>query len=233
MLEPNELDEGLVEFDPDRMVLMAILDSWFKLVTQATLRSFPSDKSLTVDDLPEVGRTLLTNADNMYADVKKRMPDVSECGLGCSWCCYLEVKATQPEVAAIAVWLQDSLSAEAFAALKDKIKATAIALKELDSASRIPFKIPCSFLDVETGTCRVYRFRPLVCRGFNSVSRKDCEAAWGVPDTTTQFEAFRQGTYEAVQFGAIRGLKFSGLDYEPRELNQALAECLGVWDEQE
>lgn len=91
---------------------------------------------------------LTAKVDAFFGQVRDRYRDAMQCGAGCSECCHVRLTVTQVEAAAISEGL----------ATVDAAERTAIA----DGAEAAAPGI-CSALDGD-GQCRIYRWRPLVCR---------------------------------------------------------------------
>ncbi|MFN7145407.1 MAG: YkgJ family cysteine cluster protein, partial [Myxococcota bacterium] len=106
-------------------------------------------------------------------------------GAGCSWCCHVHVDASAPEILATAAHLRRTRSAEALAALRDRLAAHASRIVgpglgpglRLDDEARWAQRIPCALL-AEDGRCSIYDARPLRCRAFHSCSADRCRDAF-------------------------------------------------------
>lgn len=120
----------------------------------------------------ELGRDAMLLAENLWVELKRhinKQPNgkqllKTDCHKGCSWCCYLHVEISHVEALAIAHHLQQTCTLEEFSVITEQVKTTADRLATLGAKDRIPHKIPCSMLNTN-GSCRIYAFRPLSCRG--------------------------------------------------------------------
>lgn len=181
----------------------------------------------------ELGRDAMLVAENQWVDLKchiSKQPGgkqllKTDCHKGCSWCCYLHVEVSSVEALAIAHHLHQTCSPEELTALTEQVQATADRLAELGAKDRIPHKIPCSMLNTD-GSCRIYAFRPLSCRGWNSVNDSACSKAFGILDQTTPIQFWQAACFDGVLQGLLKGLKAGGLDGELVELNAGLAAAL-------
>jgi Fe-S-cluster containining protein len=93
---------------------------------------------------------------------------VSECKIGCSYCCHVRVEATDPEVFYIARRIHQQPAVEVAELIK-KLRRY-IADRNVDS---IGSKQACSFL--AENRCTIYEVRPAACRKAHSLSVKQCE----------------------------------------------------------
>jgi Fe-S-cluster containining protein len=139
------------------------------------------------------------------------------CAPGCDFCCYLPVDVLAPEAFRIAAHLQDTRSPAELATL----------VCRLGAQGRHGFGLrPCAFL--ANRQCSIYEVRPLVCRGYNSLSKERCEAYHhdaqvdlrGTKDRVAGLLA------EAIADGVIAGLQALGLDAQWYELAGAVLRAL-------
>lgn len=159
-----------------------------------------------------------------------RLPEFNakpQCKSGCSFCCYVGVDATIAELWAIGTHLKETLSPEEFEATKAHVRSIVDRLEGFDNATRIPHKIPCSMLDVEQGTCRIYSCRPLLCRAYNSLDRDRCEEGWGGDaEWTIPQEIYQQNVYCGASHGLNLGLRQAQFKDGYIEFNQGLLKVL-------
>lgn len=143
------------------------------------------------------------------------------CAPGCSFCCYLPVDVLAPEAFRIAAHLQQTRSPGELAAL----------VYRLGSHGQQAFGArPCVFL-VE-GRCSIYEVRPMVCRGYNSLSRERCEAFYH--DASIDLRGTKDRVAgrlaEAMEDGVIAGLTALALDAQWYELPSAVLRALEATD---
>ncbi|MEM1426134.1 MAG: YkgJ family cysteine cluster protein [Cyanobacteria bacterium P01_H01_bin.130] len=108
------------------------------------------------------------------------------CRSGCSWCCYLHVPMSQPEVQVILRYLQHRMSASERERLQQRIEATARRLQTVKSSDRLGRRVPCAFLDLRDNRCSIHPVRPAACRDHHSTEVMACENSfkagqWSAP----------------------------------------------------
>jgi Fe-S-cluster containining protein len=85
---------------------------------------------------------------------------------------------------------------------------------------------PCVFL--ADGRCSIYEVRPMVCRGYNSLSKEQCEAYYH--DASVDLKGTKDRVAgrlaEAMEEGVIAGLNALGLDAQWYELPSAVLRAL-------
>jgi Fe-S-cluster containining protein len=143
------------------------------------------------------------------------------CAPGCSFCCYLPVDVLAPEAFRIAAHLQQMRSPAELAALVYRLGATA----QQAFGAR-----PCVFL--ADGRCSIYDVRPMVCRGYNSLSKERCEAFYHDPSVELRGTKDRAAgrLVEAIEDGVIAGLSALGLDAQWYEMPSAILRALETAD---
>jgi Fe-S-cluster containining protein len=143
------------------------------------------------------------------------------CAPGCFFCCYLPVDVLAPEAFLIAAHLRRTRSPAELAAL----------VYQLGSHGQHDFGMrPCVFL--AQGCCSIYEVRPMVCRGYNSLSKERCEAFY--QDASIDLKGTKDRVAgrlaEAMQEGVIAGLQALGLDAHWYELASAVMRALETGD---
>jgi Fe-S-cluster containining protein len=155
------------------------------------------------------------------AELREPRDKPAACVEGCAWCCYQRVGTAVPEVARIAAYVLQKLSAEELAALLNRFQAA----PPRTSATRTP----CPLL--VDNRCSVYPVRPLTCQGFNSSDARACEASVrgnGQPVRTIYAPQMRLTTL--VLDGLRAGVAQAGLWSEAVELIAALRIALAEPD---
>jgi Fe-S-cluster containining protein len=139
------------------------------------------------------------------------------CAPGCFFCCYLPVDVLAPEAFRIAAHLKQTRSPGELAGLVYQLGAHG----QHDFGMR-----PCVFLD--HGHCSIYEVRPMVCRGYNSLSKELCEAFYH--DASVDLKGTKDHVAgrlaEAMEEGVIAGLNALGLDVQWYELPSAVLRAL-------
>ena len=141
------------------------------------------------------------------------------CAPGCSFCCYLPVDVLAPEAFRIAAYLKQTRSPGEMGEL----------LYRLGAHGQPDFGVrPCVFL--ADGHCSIYEVRPMVCRGYNSLSKERCEAYYH--DASVDLKGTKDRVAgrlaEAMEEGVIAGLNALGLDSEWYDLPSAVLRALGT-----
>jgi Fe-S-cluster containining protein len=143
------------------------------------------------------------------------------CAPGCFFCCYLPVDVLAPEAFRIAAHLKRTRSPGELAGLVYRLGAPG----RHDPGTR-----PCVFLD--QGRCSIYEVRPMVCRGYNSLSKERCEAFHH--DASVDLKGTKDhvagSAAEAMEDGIIAGLNALGLDAQWYELSSAVLRALETAD---
>jgi Fe-S-cluster containining protein len=143
------------------------------------------------------------------------------CAPGCDFCCYLPVDVLAPEAFRIAAHLQQTRSPEELATL----------VYQLGAQGPHDFGLrPCVFL--AHGRCSIYEVRPMVCRGYNSLSKERCEAYHR--DASVDLKGTKDRVAgrmaEAMEDGVVAGLEALGLDGQWYELPSAVLRALESTD---
>ena len=143
------------------------------------------------------------------------------CAPGCSFCCYLPVDVLAPEAFRIGVHLKQTRSPAELATL----------VYQLGTHGQHNFGTrPCPFL--AGGRCSIYEVRPMVCRGYNSLSKERCEAYYHDPcvDLRGTKDRVAGRLAEAIEDGVIAGLEALGLDAQWYELPCAVLRAMEATD---
>lgn len=139
------------------------------------------------------------------------------CAPGCAFCCYLPVDVLAPEAFRIAAYLQQTRSPAALTELVYRLGTHG----QHYHAAR-----PCVFL--ADRRCSIYEVRPMVCRGYNSLSKEQCETYYH--DATVDLRGTKDHVAgrlaEAIEDGVIAGLNVLGLDAQWYELPSAVLRAL-------
>lgn len=136
------------------------------------------------------------------------------CKQGCTYCCINQVSLTEPEALYLGMHLLETRNAKQLLELKDKTKSL---LENLKGKSRQQIGMerhlhPCLFMGEET--CSIYPARPLVCRGWNSVSAEMCKHSNQSGDALAPIEnhPFPRILADSIQLGLLNGAREKGLE---------------------
>lgn len=115
--------------------------------------------------------SMYRHADRVLADHVRGAPIA--CRSGCSWCCYFDVDVTPAEAEAI-VGVLKTLHPRDRRARIEALKHAQAARQGLDGPmDRYFARIPCALL--VDGKCSVHAVRPLLCRGYLSRDKAECQ----------------------------------------------------------
>jgi Fe-S-cluster containining protein len=95
------------------------------------------------------------------------------CHEGCAWCCYTPVGTVVPEVLRIVAYLRETLSAEQWKSLCERVRLGAEQRKLLGLVQVRRAALPCPLLVDDR--CSAYPVRPLTCRGYSSCDAESCK----------------------------------------------------------
>jgi Fe-S-cluster containining protein len=151
----------------------------------------------------------------------------SACRDGCAWCCYKLVGTAAPEVLRIVAYLRETLSREAWEALRERVRHGEEQRRGLRTAQLRRRALPCPLLVEER--CLAYPVRPLTCRGYNSSDAELCRRALD-PDARVEVPVYapQQRLTTFVLDGLRAGVADSKLDGDLLELTAALRVALEV-----
>lgn len=143
------------------------------------------------------------------------------CKEGCDWCCHLTVGASVPEVVRVLEYLRQHLSAEDFAALRQRVQNLDDERRTLKAAAQSDTGLPCALL--VNHRCTAYPVRPLMCGGFNSSDAAACERfVQSSGQTSLPLYAPQLRLAAFVLDGMMAGLSDSGMTALRVELTAAL-----------
>ena len=125
--------------------------------------------------------------DTLEGTLVKQRVEEGACHKGCAWCCRLEVEIGVAEAAHLA------RRAQADPELEARLRANAARVAGLGEVARFRAAIPCAFLDLENGACRVYEDRPLACRSYRSRDADWCRSIMGAPSAPRVTPLIREG----------------------------------------
>jgi hypothetical protein len=148
-------------------------------------------------------------------------PPPLACKEGCDWCCHLTVGTSAAEVVRIVEYLRQHLSAEDFAALRERVRHLDVERQKRRAAGESEAGLPCALL--VDHRCITYSMRPLMCRGFNSSDAAACEQfVQSSGQTTVPLYAPQLRLAAFTLDGLLAGLSDSGLAANRVELTAAL-----------
>jgi Fe-S-cluster containining protein len=146
-----------------------------------------------------------------------------ECRAGCAFCCYSHVEVHPLDAISVAQHLRQTLPPEQLAKVEERLRDRVRRKRPMTADERKQANIPCALL-AEDNTCSVYAARPLICRGYSSLSVKKCEEAYLHPTqpNTAPFDFHARIWTVSVADGMRDGLAAKGIDAQRYELNSAV-----------
>jgi Fe-S-cluster containining protein len=151
------------------------------------------------------------------------------CRAGCAFCCAIPVAVSPPEALYITAHLQGTLSAEAQGDLRTHLRARVEQRQGWTVDARQAHQRFCLFLG-DDRQCRIYPIRPLACRGYNSMSRAACEAAFTGQEDRVRMHAGVREVAAGTIYGLIQTSKGLGLEWGRYELEAAVLRALDTPD---
>jgi Fe-S-cluster containining protein len=198
------------------------LMDFYRRVRAATAR----DTAALADDGP-----LFAACAELLGELMLHAParDQVQCGKGCNFCCHQKVLISAVEARVIAADLRRRLPAAALAAMRALLTRRAAQSAAFANAGQHwRARLPCAFL-AEDGGCSVHAVRPLVCRGYQSLSREACQEKY-VADAAPRPPIDRYGHFagNAVLRGLRDTLAAAGADGGLHELHGAVLAALAA-----
>ncbi|MFN8575975.1 MAG: YkgJ family cysteine cluster protein [Candidatus Sericytochromatia bacterium] len=144
-----------------------------------------------------------------------------DCKLYCTFCCHNQVSLTAPEVMLISDYIKNNFTKDEILSLKKRVDSLDKDVKGMNAFQRKKAKKACALLI--DNKCSVYPVRPLACKGWNSMSVKDCEDAFNSGEEKN-IQAFAPPLVitNSVSIGISNSLKNNGMNSDNLELNSAL-----------
>jgi len=102
---------------------------------------------------------------------EQRAKMLPACKAGCAHCCHQAVRADVPEVIALHEHIVKNCDQETIDLYKERARQYQKDYSSREPGSRV--NVPCPMLIDDK--CSAYEARPIICRGFTSLSAKRCE----------------------------------------------------------
>jgi Fe-S-cluster containining protein len=186
-----------------------------------TLASDALDHGQSADRLIDLAGGLADYADAAIDIVREEYRPALDCREGCSYCCCKPgVLISVPELLRIVDHVQNTFTADAINAVRDKARAYVQQLdgRSFDALTNESF--PCPLLS--GGRCSVYQIRPLTCRGYNSTSVDACRQAFDSTGCLVPIFSVIKDVTDATTVGAATRLREIGADDALVDLGTAL-----------
>ena len=154
-----------------------------------------------------------------------------QCGQGCAWCCHQPIRVTAPEAIAIADALREAYPADWLATLKRMLTDRVQRIAALgDNAAYLAARLPCAFLAPDN-SCSIYAWRPVVCRGYHSLSKSACQEKYvDLAAPAPPIDAYAHTAANAVHHGMAAAVAAAGKDGNTYELHAAVLTALDLAD---
>lgn len=150
-----------------------------------------------------------------------------QCGQGCAWCCHQPIRVTAPEAIAIADALREAYPADWLGTLKRMLADRVQRIAALgDNAAYLAARLPCAFLAPDN-SCSIYAWRPVVCRGYHSLSKTACQEKYvNLEAPAPPIDAYAHTAANAVHHGMAAAVAAAGKDGRTYELHAAVLAAL-------
>jgi Fe-S-cluster containining protein len=145
------------------------------------------------------------------------------CKAGCSWCCHFSVDIRAVEAFSILAFIEQHLSAQEQARVREEIAANYVILKNLSDLERVQRNLKCAFLN--EGRCTIYAARPQTCRNYHATDAAGCQKSFEEPDNLDIDPDFAPLVYQvggAHVDAFSKAVEDAGYDVAAYELNAAL-----------
>lgn len=153
------------------------------------------------------------------------------CTKGCLWCCHQQVRITPPEAIAIAEALRESFPSDWLEQLLRILKQRVDRIGGFnDQTDYLRAKLPCAFLGAD-GACGIYAWRPIVCRGYHSLSREACQDKYiDVTAPAPPIDSFAHMAANAVLHGVSAAVHAANMDWRQYEMHGVVLRALEIPD---
>jgi Fe-S-cluster containining protein len=184
-------------------------------------------------DPAQVSENVVADAFRLTANMVDASPAKPSyaCGKGCSWCCHQQVRVSGPEAIGIADALRDAYPPEWLATLHRMIAQRVERIADLPTVrAYLEARLPCAFLAGDGG-CAVYEWRPIVCRGYHSLSRSACQEKYvDLAQPAPPIDSYAHMAANAVLHGVSAAVAAAGKDGRLYELHGAVLRALDTPD---
>jgi Fe-S-cluster containining protein len=154
-----------------------------------------------------------------------------QCGQGCAWCCHQPIRVTAPEAIAIADALREAYPGDWLVTLKRMLADRVRRIAALGGdADYLAARLPCAFLAPDN-SCSIYAWRPVVCRGYHSLSKAACQEKYvDLAAPAPPIDAYAHTAANAVHHGMAAAVAAAGRDGGTYELHAAVLTALDIAD---
>ena len=134
------------------------------------------DQEITAANLSKAISELYHSVDGLLEAFLQRSAaegQVADCKKGCSWCCHQEVFAVSHEFLFLNEYVEQNFSASTREQILDRAREKVMLSMNLSVEEQLQIRAACPFLD--SGSCTVYKARPMSCRIYLSASEPSCK----------------------------------------------------------
>ena len=174
------------------------------------------NKGRTLEKVVEIAATAQSFNEELTEHAKRltKAPPVA-CQAGCSWCCFITVITTIPEVIRIAASMNKMSGSQAADDVRlDNVNEYVTRMRGLSLSERACLRVRCPMLNPVNGYCTLWDIRPLLCRGWNSADMSKCRHGYNSPNENSSAPVLRiqRDIAQAVGAGLVAGLEGAGLE---------------------
>jgi len=179
----------------------------------------------TVPELLAITRAALEHTGKCVDEVRLSAAVDTACAAGCSFCCWLRIDATAPEILLIARYLRYHWTSKATATLLAAARQRRDAEAAMDLPALHRYQRPCLLL--QDGLCQIYPVRPMACRRYFSGSIDSCHRLWSDPEAEAAVQIpLLTAAGRSAGTAVSRAFAAAGYDTAYYELTAALTEAL-------
>jgi len=204
----------------------------FKQILSKIIQEKMHDRPFRTSILP-VFNEVLDFAENIIEMLEKsgQSPKIS-CRIGCSYCCYSQVKIIPVEALSIYSFIKDSNNNIEILDLQNRISYAEDLTrgKTFEEKYAMKNELPCIFLSNKK--CSIYSVRPSICRSWNSLNSNACISAFKSNDHNSEIDSSPARNYV---FGTARELfqtltSQRYLQADTLQMHTALFDCFNISD---
>jgi Fe-S-cluster containining protein len=182
---------------------------------------------VTVTSLTAAAENTASFADDAIRLVQERLLPAVECRPGCSYCCRKPgVLVTLPELLRVLEHVRTTFTVSQTVDLRTRATQYADQIAGHHFNDPLSGSVPCPLLVDER--CSVYEVRPLVCRGFNSMSAEACRRAHDSVQYLIPIFALLKDVTDGATVGIAHRLKELGMRNSVVDLGSALHTALSA-----
>ena len=182
------------------------------------------EQELSPVQMTEAIKALYAAIDELLEAFLQRAGDEGQpvsCKKGCAWCCHQEVFAITHEFLFLNEYVQKHMTEEEQDAVMKRAREKVKLSMNKSVAEQLKIRAACPFLD--SGTCLVYKVRPMACRIYLSASEPSCRKEHDKPSDKRSFPGLFEFPLQAGRMmneGFVAWLKKAGLQVSELPIEQ-------------